>query len=488
MHVAAADDAGLTRKLAALLELGRRARLARSKAELRFLLVNDSMLLSTYRQSALWSANRGIETLSGLVQPEINAPYAQWLKALSQHLSQPQTPTSPNAGVAAFTSVDLPDGLAREWTEWWPTHALWLPLEPKLSSSLAVATAQPTPSGDPSPASSPDSSQGAVAALLLARDEPWSEGEIALLQEWCATWQHAMGSLHESRRGLPWPWLRRTPDDKSARSWSTRRRWQIGAAALVAVSVFPVHLSVLAPGELVPSHPVVVRAPLDGVVDVFHVQPNELVTKGQPLFGFDEALIQSRLDIAAQSLATAETEYRQTTQQALTDTRSKPQLALLTGKIEERRAELDYLHEQLGRARVLAPQDGVALFDDPTEWIGKPVTVGERILRIAAPSDVEIEAWLPIADAIGLPVGASVRLYLNASPLSPVTARLRYLAHDAVQRPDGSYAYRIRATLAEPTDHRVGLKGTAKIQGAWAPAIYWALRRPLATLRSTVGL
>jgi hypothetical protein len=81
-----------------------------------------------------------------------------------------------------------------------------------------------------------------------------------------------------------------------------------------------------------------------------------------------------------------------------------------------------------------------------------------------------------------------VRLYLNASPLAPVTARLRYLAHDAVQRPDGTFAYRVRATLDEPTEHRVGLKGTTKIQGAWVPAIYWALRRPLATLRSTAGL
>jgi multidrug resistance efflux pump len=488
MPSASSDDAGFAGQLAALLELGRRARQAGSEAELRFLLVNDTLMLSPYRQSALWSASRGIETLSGLVQPELNAPYAQWLKALGRHLSQPRPATTSGGGIEAFTSADLPDDLSLEWAEWWPTHALWLPLEPKRAPVLPASPAQPTPSGELAQASSTDSAPVATAALLLARDEPWSEGEIALLQEWCATWQHAMGALHGSRQGRAWPWNRGALDNPSARRWSTQRRWQIAAAALIVMSVFPVHLSVLAPGELVPSHPVVVRAPLDGVVDVFHVQPNEVVRKGQPLFGFDEALIQSRMDLAAQSLATAETEYRQTTQQALTDARSKPQLALLTGKIEERRAELDYLREQLARARVLAPQDGVVLFDDPTEWIGKPVTVGERILRIAEPSDVEIEAWLSIADAIELPVGASVRLYLNASPLSPVTARLRYLAHDAVQRPDGNFAYRVRATLDEPTEHRVGLKGTTKIQGAWVPAIYWALRRPLATLRSTAGL
>jgi hypothetical protein len=77
---------------------------------------------------------------------------------------------------------------------------------------------------------------------------------------------------------------------------------------------------------------------------------------------------------------------------------------------------------------------------------------------------------------------------LNASPFSSVSATLRYMAHDAVQRPDGSYAYRVRAALAAPTDHRVGLKGTAKLHGPRVPLIYWVLRRPLASFRAALGV
>ena len=259
-------------------------------------------------------------------------------------------------------------------------------------------------------------------------------------------------------------------------------------ALLLALMVYPVRLTVLAPGELVPANPVVIRSPLEGVLDTFHVQPNQRVQKNQALFGFDEALIRSRIEVAAQALSTAETEYRQTSQQALTDSKSKPQLALLTGKIEERRTEVAYLSEQLSRSQVLAPQDGVALFDDPSEWLGRPVMVGERIMRLATLTDTEVEVWLPLADAIALPPGAAVSLYLNADPLAAVSARLRYMAHDAVQRPDGSYAYRVRASLDSPTDHRIGLKGTAKLHGDRVPFIYWVLRRPLATLRSTLGV
>ena len=481
MQVSSSDhEVGLTQALATLLDLSRRARQARSEAELGFLLVNDTLPLAPYRQAALWRADRGLQAMSGLVQPEANAPYAQWLKGLAGYLRTAGAGSAvtgvqaggSSAGAAAsvaapsvrsFIAQDLPAPLAREWAEWWPVHGLWLPLS---------STAQP-----------------AEAALLLARDEPWSDAETSLLTEWCGTWWHALLALRRAQK-RPWwrPWGRDT-----AGALSTRRAWWnrpflITLLALTALSFVPVRLSVLAPGELVPMNPLVVRAPLDGVVDVFHVKPNQAVKKGQPLFGFDEALIQSRLDVANQALATASTEYRQTMQQALTDPRVRPQLATLTGRIQEKRAEVSYLREQLTRARVLAPQDGVALFDDPTEWIGKPVSVGERILRIAATGDVEVEAWLPLADAIALEQGAPLQLYLNARPLEPVSARLRYMAHDAVQRPDGTYAYRVRATLDAPTDHRVGLKGTAKLQGEHVPAIWWVMRRPVATLRSTLGL
>jgi hypothetical protein len=461
---AAQPEPQVTQSLAALLELSRRARATASARELGFLLVNDSHVLAPFRQSALWLAGEGLHTLSGLVQVEANAPYALWLEQVCAHLAGQGGPST-----RTLTAADLPAALSGPWAEWWPEHALWLAL-PAAGAQTAPAQCQ--------------------AGFLLVREQPWLPQEQALLWEWADVWWHAFAALRRSSNNA-WRQMAKHLHAQlqmlPGRRWWQQRplRW---AALALAILLLPVHLTVLAPGELVPAHPVMVRAPLDGVVDVFYVQPNQLVKKGQPLFGFDEALIQSRIDVAAQNLATAETEYRQTSQQALTDARAKPQLALLQGKTEEKRAELDYLRDQLLRARVLATQDGVVLFDDPSEWIGKPVTVGERILRLAAPGDAEVEAWLPLADAIALPDGAPVSLYLNASPLSALDARLRYMAHDAVQRPDGSYAYRVRATLDAPTAQRVGLKGTAKLQGEWVLLVYWVMRRPLASVRTTLGL
>lgn len=439
-----------------LLGLARRARLSDSDRELGFLLVNETLTLAPYRQAVLWLADQGIWSLSGVVQVDANVPYAQWVDAVARHL-QAQT----GDAVRTFTAADLPDELAAEWGQWWPAQGLWL------GSSQS------------------DTSGGCI----LVRDDSWSTEEIALLQEWLEVWWHAFAAKHRPRTAQLRNWRSRLQQAwaiQPGQRWWRQKRIQV-AMALLALIFWPVRLTVLAPGELVPAHPLVIRAPLDGVIDVFHVQPNQQVQAEQPLFSFDELVIQSRLEVAMQAFATAETDYRQTSQLALSDAKSKTQLGLLVGKAEERRAEIDALQEQLARARVVAPQAGVVLMDDPSEWIGKPVATGERILRIATLDDVEVEAWLSVADAVRLSPGDEVTLYLSASPLSPVSATLRYLAHDAVQRPDGTFAYRVRATLEGKTRHRVGLKGTAKLHGSWVPLSYWVLRRPWATVRSYLG-
>ena len=435
-----------------LLTLSRRARQAGSAQELAFVLVNDTRALVPYRQAALWSAH-AVKALSGVVEPEANAPYVQWLRRLFGYLQ------GHHAAMTTVTAVQLPSELAEQWAEWLPPEALWLPIG----------------------AGSED-----AGGLLLAGDSPWPADALPLLTEWLDMWQHAWRARTQpadvSLGGL----VRRFTGIRAGQPWWKQRRTLIAAAAIAAMFI-PVRLSVLAPGELVPAHPVAIRAPVDGVIGQFHVQPNEAVKAGQPLFGFDEAPLAAHREVSAQALATAQAEYRQQAQQAVSDARSKAQLAALLGKIEEKRAESEFVDSQFARSRVTAPQDGVVMFDDPSEWIGKPVQTGERIMRIAAPGDVEVEAWLPIGDAIALPENATVQLYLAADPMTPVAARLRYVAHEAMPRPDGTYAYRVRARLDAPTAQRVGLKGTAKLSGDQVPLAYWVMRRPWATIRQWLG-
>jgi len=455
--------------LGGLLQLGRRARQASSSAELAFIAVNETFQLTPYRQAALWLSGEGVVALSGVTNAEENAPYVLWLNELLKRLAagalMPQEPQVIDSNMLTVEE-------AAAWNDWLPACGVWLPL----------------------PSAQRNGSKG---GLLLVRDRPWSRHEIALLAEWIAIFAHAYASVSDAR------WVHRffrtsAKTDKSHSSatawwssiaWVLRTRWLLGGVALAAIGSLPVSLTVLAPAELVPLTPAVIRAPLDGVVDHVLVTPNQHVVEGTPLFEFDRANIQNRLEVAIKELATVQADYRKTAQQAVVDPEGRSKLAVLQGQIAEHSAEVAYLRQLNGRGVVTAPRAGVALFEDPTEWIGRPVVTGERVMVVAGEREVEIEAWLSPADVIQLPTNARVKLYLNADPLTPVAARVRYVAHEAVQRPDGQFAYRLRATL-EPGAARpqVGLKGTAKVEGEKVSLAYWVMRRPLAGARAWLGV
>jgi len=474
----AADNKGVTADtLVTLLGLARRARHARDASELAFMLVNESFVLASYRQAALWINHEGVRALSGVSAPEHNAPFVQWLQRIAQHL---QDKVQGNA--LAFTAHDLPKDLNEDWSEWWPANAALIPLR---------------------------AGKQELGALFLTREEPWTDMEFALLNEWIDAWIPAWRLQHrDTTQGRFTAWLTLVTDKQNWRRapkamlsalapgriqqtlldlW--RVPWRRYTALACLVLMLPVRLTVLAGGELVPANPAVIRAPLDGVVEQVLVQPNQHVKVGDQLFALDRTTLESRVSVASQALATAQAEYRQQAQLAVFDPKSKAQLALLQGTIAERQADVDYLQEQLQRSIVTAPRDGIVLFDDPSEWIGRPVTTGERMASIGDEHDVEIEAWLAPGDLIVMPANAPVTLYLNTSPLAPVKAQVKYVQYEATQRPDGTLAYRLRATLdKEQALQRVGLKGTAKVAGERVPLVYWILRRPLAIARQFIGL
>lgn len=451
-----AQEAQGAAPLATLLLLARRAVRARSLDELRFIAVNETHQLTPYQQAVLWDSAKGIVALSGVASLEANAPYVLWLNRLLSRLHQTYSHEAP----LALDAQHLTPEESAVWTEWLPKHALWLPL-----SALSQTRSQ--------------------GGLLLAREEAWEESEIDLLSEWLPHLAQAFALRYTpSKWMLP---LKSHPGKMPQTAW--RNRYVIGGAILLAMLLMPVRLTVLASGELVPANPQVIRAPMDGVVERVLVMPNQRVTRDTPLLEFDRASIQSRLQVAQQSLATARAEYRQKAQQALFDSESRSKLAMLQGQIDERETEVAYLLKLEHRGVVTSPQDGIALFADPAEWSGRPVVTGERIMVVADQHDVEVEAWLAPADAIEFDASAPVKLYLNSSPIQPIVATLRYVAYQAEERPDGSYAYRLRARLVQHDQHpRIGLKGTAKLEGKRVSIAYWVMRRPLAAVRAWLGI
>ncbi|MBV8840314.1 MAG: HlyD family efflux transporter periplasmic adaptor subunit [Alphaproteobacteria bacterium] len=435
--------------LSTLMQLSKRARHAASEQELAFIMVNETHALVPYRQAVLWRRDgRGagkVMALSGAAVVERNAPLTLWLNRMLARLDATEAPQ-------AVSAADLPAGLGEEWSEWLPAHALLVPL--RLDQGRTLGT------------------------LLLAREQTWSDGERHLLQELTDGYCHAWASFLGSRRHSLLAWLR-----------GPRKALKLAiAAALCLALLIPVRLSALAPAEVVPFKPTIVRAPLEGVVDRFLVEPNAQVSAGQPLLALDPRAIQNKLDVAGKALAVAEAEYRQAAQEALFDEKSRAKLAVLKGRMDQRRADVTYAQSLLERIHVTASRAGLALFEDPNDWIGKPVNIGERLLEIADPKQTELEIWLPAADAITLQLGTDVEFFLNVAPDAPLKARLRQSSYEATPSPANLLGYRLKATLDDPAQTpRIGLRGTAKIYGERVTLFYYLARRPLAAVRQYLG-
>ncbi len=104
------------------------------------------------------------------------------------------------------------------------------------------------------------------------------------------------------------------------------------------------------------------------------------------------------------------------------------------------------------RIDVRARHDGVAVFGDPDDWLGRPVITGERIMLLANPDKPGMLIHLPVADAIALDVGAPVKLFLTVKPLSPLDARITETSYQAVLSPEGVASYRLRASVDDDKD------------------------------------
>ena len=431
--------------LLALLQLAERARQSATPEELRFVLVNETHTLAPYRQAVLLDAKGKVLAISGIPLIDPQTPFVLWVQRLFASLENP-----PGQEPMPLSIQTAREALREEWAEWLPPEMVILPL----------ATGGER-----------------LGWLLLARDEPFDDEEIQLLGHLMTIHAHAW-SCH----------LKKTPASWWRPLRAGRVRVAVWVVLLALLFLWRIPLSALAPGEIVAIDPEVVRAPMDGVVDRFHVLPNARVTPGQALFDLDDTVLVSRLHIARKNLAIAESEYQIASQQALLDARSKGRLAILRGRIEEKRLEAQGLEALLSQSRVTANRSGIALFSDPMGWIGRPVITGERILTVASEEEVEIEAWLAAGDLVPLAPAAETTLFLNIDPLHPQSGKLRFLAYEAVLRPDGSLAYQVRATLTGgATRPRLGLKGMARIEGQEVPLLWWLLRRPLAEARQWLG-
>ena len=435
-------------------QLTAKARAADSEHALLFVMANETFALLPYRTALVFTLHHGEPHLgcaSGLTTVDRRGAFGSWAEQVVKALL-------PLLGERShFTTADLPEDLRAAWHDWWPDIVQVYPVTGSGSEVLGV--------------------------VVYVTEQPWPQATVPMLNALHQVHGLCLQNLR-AQKG-PFDFLKQLVD---GRNLKTRKYIVRGLAALVLVLCLPIRQFVIAPAEIISLDAIAVTTPVEGIVAEMVAKPNQAVKKGDVLLRLDDTAIRNKLESAKQALEVSRAEYLAGAHRAFVSTDKTAEAGVLKGRINERLAEVAFLEDQMGMLEIRASRDGIAVYGQENDWIGKPVSAGQRILELADSSHVGVNAWVPVADAINMRSGESVHVLLYADPLSPMTATIEQASYQATKSPDGVAAYRLRATLPPQDKVRLGLRGSAKINGDWVVLGYFIFRRPLGAVRQWLGV
>jgi hypothetical protein len=435
----------------ALLRIEGDARQTASLLELKILIANDTVKVMRAHQAFVFepsaSGTMVITAATGLAEVDRKVPLIEMLEAVVAGLGADEGHAAVrDFKVQSYRAVDDSSALAYPLTD-----ALWVPF---ISHNSAL-----------------------LAAVLLTRNEPWVASDCVLATRLAMAFSQA------------WHWLTTAP--AVSRFGRAGRIKVLGVTlGLAVLGAIPVSLTTLAPLEIAASEQVMITAPIDGVVAAVTVNPNGPVHEGDVLIEFESTSLQNRLAVAERELQVAEAHVKKTILLAVNDISGRHELAIAQAELGVKAAERDFARGVLARATVRAPRNGIAVFGDKRELVGRPLSTGERIMSVADPANIVIHADVPVSDTIILKPGARVRAYLDSDPLHPMEAIIQEAGYQAKLRESGMLAFRVVARIeaGNRAIPRLGARGTAQLYGDRVPLAYYLFRRPLSAARQWIGL
>jgi multidrug efflux pump subunit AcrA (membrane-fusion protein) len=144
--------------------------------------------------------------------------------------------------------------------------------------------------------------------------------------------------------------------------------------------------------------------------------------------------------------------------------RETASMGVLTKKIAQADAELALLSEQLARARIAAPFDGVVVSGDLSQSLGAPVEVGDVLFEVTPLDAYRVMLQVDEREIGEVRVGQTGHLVLTAMPEAKLGFSVRKITPVSVSE-EGNNFFMVEAALDEATPRlRPGMEGFGKIR------------------------
>ncbi len=414
-------------------------------ASLADLIVNDSYKVIKYQLAVLFTIennNAELISISGTLDTKdqkASKSFHQWLQHIITELFYSQIiKTSEFKDTKKVLSIrNIPDNLKQDWAQ-------------ELGQELLVAKLRNELNND-------------NTYLILFNNQLYSDAELINFNLIIKSYSQALQFFAKTKKR-----------SNIGRSFYTNYiRKNILWIILIAIALlFLVKLTptVMAPAQIISEKSWLINAPVSGAIKKVHVEPNSAVVKNQLLLEYDQIDLDNTLQLKKKELKTLEAEHDQAQALGFQDKEQRGKIFKLQQDMSVKQQEISYAEQQIGMSKITAPEAGIVLFKSKDDLLGKPVKVGQTLMRLADKNEQEIEIWLNINDNINLEKDSELYYYSNKNPFKAVTAKLKYYSFEAYVTPQKKIAYRLLAKITpefamEDSDLIIGDQGQVKIYG-----------------------
>jgi RND family efflux transporter MFP subunit len=228
-----------------------------------------------------------------------------------------------------------------------------------------------------------------------------------------------------------------------------------GAAFLaLATGTFRVSADVTVEGRVQRA----ITAPFQGYVKEAPLRAGDMVKAGQPMGRFEDRELQlEKIKLTAQR-EQLDRQHREAMAK-----HERAQTSILGAQLEQNEAQLALLEEQLARAQMTAPLDGVIVSGDLSQSLGTPVERGQVLFEVAPLDGYRIVLRVDERDMAHVKLGQRGELAVTAMPGEPLPFTVTSIVPVNLAQ-DGRNLFRVEARLErEGSRLRPGMTGVGKI-------------------------
>ena len=438
-------------KIARLISLEKKTREAKSKDELNFIVVNETREIIDYTTSFLLLKSATdkfhINAISDIASIDRTAPLVTFVESIINHKTKKD--------LKEIESIDL-EQFSKKIKKQKPKNI------PQYLLCIPIFSPQ----------------RGLQGYLLLARNKNFNDNENELVQHLSRTYGHAYNTFLTNF----------SIKNFLKKNFTGKKRW-ITISVIILIFLFPVRMTSTAPVEVVAKNPFLITSPFDGVVKKIIANNNDQTKPGDLLVLLEDIDLSNEFNLAKQSLQVAEKELLRTRQSSFTDNEQKSRLAELVAQVDLKRVELKSAERKLKNSKIYSEKKGVVIVDRKSDWQGKPVAVGEKILTIADPNNIEFLIWLPVKDSIVINQDANTNIFLDINPMSSYKGNIIRSTYEPELSPEEVLSYKLISSFKGNRDTpRIGLRGTAKVYGNRTILFYYLFRKPITFIRQLIGI